>query len=109
MRGLTGRAASRLPAWRGRSRTTRHLDDLAVVLRRMGYHCIVRRRPPLLWVVAFGQRDHVRVAVGVHAVPGGAWAYHEAGGRRLCPCDGTEGAAELVDRLLKHRMFPATW
>ncbi|QFG21802.1 hypothetical protein [Actinomadura sp. WMMB 499] len=74
----------------------------------MGYRCILWTRPPLLWVAAFGPRGHVRVEVGMHAVPGGSWAFH-GDGRRLGPGGDVAGAAEMVDRLLKHRMFPATW
>ncbi|QFG23645.1 hypothetical protein [Actinomadura sp. WMMB 499] len=110
MRALSSRT------WRGRATAVGHLDALAVVLRPMGYQCVALYaadelpvRPALLWVFAFGPRGHVRVAVGVRAVPGGGWAYYEAGRGRFCPCDDVEGAAELVDRLLKHRMFPATW
>ncbi|WP_165488346.1 hypothetical protein [Actinomadura formosensis] len=61
---------------------------------------------------AFGPNGHARVAVSVHAVPGGGWGYHQAGrGRQgyLAPCGDTKYAADQVDALLKHRMFPATW
>ncbi|MFV2172098.1 hypothetical protein ACFHW2_06750 [Actinomadura sp. LOL_016] len=115
MRTLSVRAESLVlgaRTWRGRSTAVRHLDTLATALHPKGYRSLAlypRLRPPLLWVLALGPRDHVRVAVGVHAVPGGAWGYHEAGHRYLCPCGDAEGAAELVDGLLKHRMFPATW
>ena len=27
----------------------------------------------------------------------------------LCPCGDTQRAAEQVDAVLKHRMFPSTW
>ncbi|MBE1533373.1 hypothetical protein [Actinomadura algeriensis] len=112
MRALTVRAESIVlgwRTWRGRSTAVRYLDLLAAALRPKGYGCIPRTRPPLLWVVAGGPRGHARAAIGVHAIPGGAWGYHEAGRRHLCPCGDAEGAAELVDRILKHRMFPATW
>ncbi|MFV2172765.1 hypothetical protein ACFHW2_19950 [Actinomadura sp. LOL_016] len=113
MRALTGRTVWR--TWRGRSTAIGHLDVLARALRPMGYRCVALYRaddlpvrPPLLWVFALGPRDHVRVAIGAHAVPGG-WTYHESGRGLLWTCDDAEGAAEQVDRLLKHRMFPATW
>lgn len=67
---------------------------------------------PLLWVYAGGASDHVGVAVSVLATSGGTWAYHEAQrGRRgyLFPCGDAKAAADQVDNLLKHRMFPGTW
>lgn len=42
----------------------------------------------------------------------GTWGYHEARrGRRgyLAPCGDAKAAAEVVDELLKHRMYPSTW
>ncbi|MFB4305264.1 hypothetical protein [Actinomadura sp. GTD37] len=97
----------------------RNLDLLAVALAPKGYRYVklyqadeLPTRPPTLWVFAFGLDDHVRVAVSVRATPGGNWAYYEAGSRRcghLSPCGDTKHAADQVDALLKHRMFPATW
>lgn len=43
---------------------------------------------------------------------GGTWGYHVAErGRRgyLAPCGNAKAAAEQVEDLLKHRMFPSTW
>lgn len=51
-------------------------------------------------------------APGLVDVPGGAWGYHDAErGRRgyLAPCGDAKAAAEQVEDLLKHRMFPGTW
>ncbi|MEV5824943.1 hypothetical protein AB0L25_05145 [Spirillospora sp. NPDC052242] len=109
MRALTVRAHALVlgwRTWRGRATAVRYLDALAAVLRTKGYACILRARPPLLWVLAGGR---VLAAIGVHATPGGRWTYREAGRRHLCPCGDAEAAADLVDRILKHRMFPATW
>ncbi|MEU9841929.1 hypothetical protein AB0C69_22195 [Actinomadura sp. NPDC048032] len=58
-----------------------------------------------------GVGEGVGVVVSVRAVPGG-WAYHRAQRGRfgyLVPCGDVEAAAEQVDLLLKHRMFPPTW
>ena len=97
----------------------RYLDLLTAGLQTKGYKCVklyqaddLPNRPPVLWVFAFGADGHVRVAVTVHAVPGGAWGYFQAGRGRhgyLAPCGDTKYAADQVDGLLKHRMFPSTW
>lgn len=103
--------------WRtrlGRATAVRYLDVLSVALRPQGWRFIKVYRPatiPLLWVYANGG-EGVGVVVSVLAVPGGAWAYHDARrGRRghLCPCGDAKAAAEVVGGLLKHRMYPATW
>ncbi|GAA0589675.1 hypothetical protein [Actinomadura livida] len=112
----------RLLRWRtrpGRATAIRNLDLLAVAVQAKSYRYVklyqadeLPARPPLLWVFALSPDDHVRVAVSVHAVPGGGWAYYDAGrGRRgyLSPCGDTKRAADHVDALLKHRMFPSTW
>ena len=108
--------------WRtrlGRSTAIRNLDLLAVALQTRSYRFVklyqadeFPTRPPVLWVFAFGPDDHARVAVTVQAVPGGGWAYYEAGRGRhgyLSPCGDTKQAADQVEAVLKHRMFPATW
>ncbi|CNE51401.1 Uncharacterised protein [Mycobacterium tuberculosis] len=67
---------------------------------------------PMLWVYASGPDDHVGLGVVALAVPGGAWGYHAAErGRRgyLAPCGDAIAAADQVDALFKHRMFPGTW
>ncbi|NKZ05591.1 hypothetical protein [Actinomadura latina] len=115
-------ARRHLLRWRtrlGRATATRNLDLLAVAVQAKGYRHIklyqageLPTRPPVLWVFAFGPDDHVRAAVTVCATSGGSWAYYEAGRGwhgHLAPCGDTEHAAEQVDTLLKHRMFPATW
>ncbi|MFA1550879.1 hypothetical protein [Actinomadura chokoriensis] len=122
LRPLNVQAGRHLLRWRTRlERTTaiRNLDLLAVAVQAKNYRHVklyqadeFPNRPPLLWVFAFSPDDHVRVAVNVHATPGGGWAYYEAGrGRRgyLSPCGDTKHAADQVDALLKHRMFPSTW
>ncbi|TDC60816.1 hypothetical protein E1200_29870 [Actinomadura sp. GC306] len=114
--------SARLLRWRtrlGRATAIRNLDLLAVAVQARSYRCIklyqadeLPARPPLLWVFAFSPDDHVRIAVSVRAIPGGGWAYYDAGRGRhgyLSPCGDTELAADQVDALLKHRMFPATW
>ncbi|OLT30288.1 hypothetical protein BJF79_39145 [Actinomadura sp. CNU-125] len=108
---MTVRAECVVLGWRtrrGRSTDVHYLDVLADGLSPRGYACTRGDRPPVLWVVASGPRGHVRAAIGVRATPRGTWGYHEAG-RYLCPCGDADGATELVDRILKHRMFPATW
>lgn len=122
MRPLNVQAERYLLRWRtGRGRPTviPNLDLLAVAVTAKGYRCVklyraaeFPARPPLLWVFAFGPEHHVGVVVWVRAVPGGAWGYYEAGrGRRgyLSPCGDTKHAADQVDALLKHRMYPSTW
>jgi hypothetical protein len=104
--------------WRGRPVATRYLDLLAIAVQAKGYRCVklyeatdLPARPHVLWVFAFGPDDHVRVAVTVCAVAGG-WGYHQAGRGRhgyLAPCGDAKYAADQVDGLLKHRMYPATW
>ncbi|XRQ10068.1 hypothetical protein ACN3XK_03940 [Actinomadura welshii] len=111
----------RLLRWRtrlGRTTAIRNLDLLAVAVQARSYRYVklyqadeLPARPPLLWVFAFSPDDHVRVAVSVHATADG-WAYYEAGRGRhgyLSPCGDTKQAADQVDTLLKHRMFPSTW
>ncbi|TDC03016.1 hypothetical protein E1284_38860 [Actinomadura bangladeshensis] len=108
--------------WRtrlGRTTAIRNLDLLAVAVQAKSYRYVklyqagdFPDRPPVLWVFAFGRDDHVRLAVTVHATPGRGWAYYEAGRGRhghLSPCGDTKYAADQVDALLKHRMFPSTW
>jgi hypothetical protein len=122
LHSLNVRAERHLLIWRtrlGRATAIRHLDLLAVAITPKGYRHIklyqadeFPTRPPLLWVFAFSPHDHVRVAVTVHATSGGDWAYHEAGRGRhgyLSPCGDTKHAADQVDAVLKHRMFPSTW
>ncbi|WP_433228765.1 hypothetical protein [Actinomadura formosensis] len=121
LRPLNVRAGRHLLRWRtrlGRTTAIRNLDLLAVAVQAKSYRCVklyqadeFPTRPPVLWVLAFGPADYVRVAVNVQAVPGG-WAYYDAGRGRhgyLCPCGDTKQAADQVDALLKHRMFPSTW
>ncbi|TMR03426.1 hypothetical protein ETD83_10515 [Actinomadura soli] len=122
LRPLKVQVGRYLLRWRtrlGRATAIHHLDLLAAALAPKNYRYIklyqadeFPTRPPLLWVLAFGQDRHVRVAVHVRATPGGDWAYYEAGRGRhgyLCPCGDAKQAADEVDGLLKHRMFPSTW
>ncbi|WP_243723190.1 hypothetical protein [Actinomadura sp. 7K507] len=122
LRPLNVQARRHLLRWRtnrGRATAIRYLDLLAVTVAAKGFRCVklyqadeLPTRPPLLWVFAFGPEHHVRIAVSVRATSGATWAYHEAGrGRRgyLAPCGDTKYAAEQVDAILKHHMFPDTW
>ncbi|WP_141581581.1 hypothetical protein [Actinomadura sp. WMMA1423] len=121
LRPLIVQAGGRL-LWRtrsGRATAIRHLELLAAAIEARGYRCVRHYQAddfptwrPLLWILAFSPDDHVRLTVSARATPGRTWAYYEAGrGRRgyLSPCDDTDRAADHVDRLLKHRMFPSTW
>lgn len=102
-----------------RATAIRHLDLLAAALKPRGYRCIKLYRTDefpfplsLLWVFACGPEDHVGVALSVEATPGGTWGYYDAvRGRHgfLSPCGDTKAAAERVDSILKHRMFPGSW
>ncbi|MBD2894518.1 hypothetical protein amrb99_34440 [Actinomadura sp. RB99] len=107
--------------WRCRRRecAIRYLDHLSVAVRMDGWRCVKfyqdDRFPfpePLLWIYASGVAEDVGVVVGVRPVAGGGLGYWEALRRRsrfLFPCGDAEAAAERVGRLLRHRMFPATW
>ena len=103
--------------YRGRATAERFLSVLAVALAPRGWRLVRLYRAqdfpvPLLWVYAGGLDDGVGLGVVVLAVPGGAWAYHDAErGRRgyLAPCGDAKAAAGQVEDLLKHRMFPGTW
>ncbi|MEO3828238.1 hypothetical protein [Actinomadura sp. B10D3] len=67
---------------------------------------------PLLWVYVSGPDDHVGLGVTALAVPGGMWGYHVAERGRcgyLAPCGDAKAAADQVEALLRHRMFPGTW
>ncbi len=104
-----------LTRWR-RRRAVRYLDVLALAVKARGWRCVKlygREFPkPMLWVYASGVAEDVGIVVGVWAVPGGFWAYHDVRKGRsgyLCPCGDAKAAAEQIDLLLKHRMFPSTW
>jgi hypothetical protein len=103
--------------YRGRPTAHRYLNLLAVALEPRGWR-LVRHYPPhglsapLLWVHTGAPNDHAGLGVIVLAIQGGAWGYHDSQrGRRgyLAPCGDTIAAAEQVEDLLKHRMFPGTW
>lgn len=94
----------------------RYLEVLALAVRARGWRCVKlygREFPrPLLWVYASGVAEDVGVVVSVRAVAGGMWAYHDVQRGRagyLFPCGDAKAAAEQVDLLLKHRLFPSTW
>ncbi|NVI91073.1 hypothetical protein [Actinomadura sp. BRA 177] len=121
VRTLAVQAERHLLRWRtrrGHGTAMRYLDELAAALAPQGWRFVrfYRREEfpvpvPLLWVHARATKD-VGIVVSVLAVPGRAWAYHDAQRGRhgyLCLCGDTETAAAQIDRLLKHRLFPATW
>ncbi|QFG24626.1 hypothetical protein [Actinomadura sp. WMMB 499] len=103
----------------GRDVAERHLELLVVALQPIGWRCLrlYERNEfplpsPLLWVYASGAADDVGMLISVLAAPHGSWAYHDAQRGRdgfLFPCGDAKGVAEIVDRVLKHRMFPGTW
>ncbi|TDC81454.1 hypothetical protein [Actinomadura sp. 7K507] len=120
MRVLSGwrveRYALRWRTYLGRRVAVRYLEVLALAVKARGWRCVKlygREFPrPLLWVYASGVAEDVGVVVCVRAVPGGVWAYHDVQRGRagyLFPCGDAKAAAEQVDLLLKHRMFPSTW
>ncbi|MEU8797258.1 hypothetical protein [Spirillospora sp. NPDC048819] len=94
----------------------RRLEVLRVALLPLGWRCVglydkweFRFPVPLLWVYASGHADDVGAVVTVRALPGEAWGYFEAGDGRggfISPCGDVKAAAEALDLLLKHRMFP---
>ncbi|MFI0480576.1 hypothetical protein [Actinomadura sp. 9N215] len=106
--------------WRtfaGHEVAVRELELLRVALLPLGWRCVglygkqeFRFPAPLLWVYASGAVDDVGAVVTVRALPGGAWGYFEAGDGRggfVAACGDVEAAAEALDLLLKHRMFPS--
>lgn len=122
LRPLNVRVERHLLRWRtylGRSTAIHYLDLLDGAVVSKGYRAVklyraeeFPTRPPLLWVFAFSPEGHVKVAVSVRATSGNSWGYFEAGrgrGGYLSVCGDTGHAAEQVDALLKHRMFPSTW
>ncbi|WP_147339414.1 hypothetical protein [Actinomadura spongiicola] len=107
----------------GRSTAACYLDTLSAALKPLGYRSVRLYRPeecptpvalpmlwePLLWVYVSSPHSHVGTVVNARAVANQMWAYHEARrGRRgyLSPCGDVKAAAEEIDKLLKHRMFP---
>ncbi|MFA1549318.1 hypothetical protein [Actinomadura chokoriensis] len=87
VRALAVRAERHLLRWRtrrGDETATRYLDELAAALAPQGWRFVkfYRREEfpvpvPLLWVHARATKD-VGIVVSVLAVPGRAWAYHDA-------------------------------
>ncbi|WUH99446.1 hypothetical protein OHR68_39145 [Spirillospora sp. NBC_00431] len=105
--------------WRtfaGHEVAVRKLELLRVALLPMDWRCVglydkqeFRFPVPLLWVYASGAADDVGAVVTVQALPGQAWGYFEAGDGRggfVATCGDVKAAAEALDLLLKHRMFP---
>lgn len=122
LRSLIVRAEAHLLWWRtrlDRASAILYLELLAAAIQSKGYRCIKHYQAddlptwrPLLLILVFSPDDHVRLTVSVQATPGQTWAYYETGrGSRfyLSSCADTERAADQVDALLKHRMFPSTW
>ncbi|MGI5421646.1 hypothetical protein [Actinomadura luteofluorescens] len=67
---------------------------------------------PLLWVFACGPEEHAGMVVGVRSARGGTWGYYEAGRGQagyLAPYGDAKFAADQVDAVLRHKMFPAAW
>lgn len=112
------RQVLRLRTRLGKRTAIRHLDALAIALQQQGWRFIKFYRPeefptplPMLWVHA-GFSKALGIVISVRATPGGTWGYYETPrGRQgyLWPCGDAKSAAERVDRLLKHRVFPCTW
>lgn len=107
--------------WRtytGHQAAARRLELLRVALRPMGWRSVgLYNRPeyrlpvPLLWVYASGAADDVGAMVRVRALPGRTWGYFEAGNGHegfIWPCEDAKAAANALDLLLKHRLFPGS-
>ncbi|MFA1548585.1 hypothetical protein [Actinomadura chokoriensis] len=101
----------------GHRTAMRRLELLRVALGPKGWRCVgLYDRPefrwfpvPLLWVYASGPVRDVGAVVRARALPGGTWGYFEAGDERggfVWPCEDTKAAADALDLLLKHRLFP---
>ncbi|WP_207936639.1 hypothetical protein [Actinomadura sp. KC216] len=94
----------------------RRLEVLRVAMMPLGWRCVAlydrrefRFPVPLLWVYASGHADDIGAVVTVRALPGEAWGYFEAGNGRtgfISPCGDVKAAAQALDVLLKHRLFP---
>lgn len=113
---LSARMERSVLDWRtrlGRSTSIRYLDDLSAALKPEGWRFVKLYRPtpaPVLRIYARGPAE-VALMVSVLAVPGRLWGYHDARRGRhgyLCLCGDAERAADVVGRLLKHRMYPST-
>jgi hypothetical protein len=112
------RQVLRLRTRLGRQTAIRYLDSLAVALQPQGWRFVKFYRPeefptplPMLWVHAGFSKD-VGIVISVRATPGGTWGYYETlRGRHgyLWPCGDAKSAAERIDLVLKHQMFPGTW
>lgn len=87
-----------------------------MALLPLGWRCVglydrreLRFPVPLLWVYASGHAGDIGAVVTVRALPGGTWGYFEAGNGRdgfVRPSGDAKAAAEALDLILKHRMFP---
>ncbi|SNT60241.1 hypothetical protein SAMN05443665_105627 [Actinomadura meyerae] len=112
------RQVLRLRTRLGKRTAVQHLDALAEALQPQGWRFTKFYRPeefptplPLLWVHA-GFAKEIGIVVSVRATPGGTWGYYETlRGRQgyLWPCGDAKAAAEQIDAILKHQMFPSTW
>ncbi|GGV33110.1 hypothetical protein GCM10010182_66010 [Actinomadura cremea] len=97
----------------GRAAAARKLESLELALVRKGWRCLRLYSPaagPRLWVYAGSGAREVGTLVTVRAVRGGGWSYHRTSdGRRSVPCGDLAAAAELLDRHLKHKLYPGTF
>lgn len=114
-------AESFVLGWRtraGRRRVMRNLDLLAVALEPRGWRLLRYYRAeefpvslPLLRVYASGVDRDVQVVVTVRAMRRG-WGYFVVGRGRdgfIIGCGDAKAAAERVDGMLKHQMYPQTF
>ncbi|MGP4022400.1 hypothetical protein [Actinomadura sp. 3N407] len=103
----------------GRRRMVRDLESLAVALEPRGWRLLryYRRKEfpvslPLLRVYASGIERDVGLVIAVRAAPGGTWGYFAVETGRsefLIGCGDADAAAERIDGLLKHQMYPRTF
>jgi hypothetical protein len=100
----------------GHEAAVRRLEVLRVALLPLGWRCVglydrheFRFPVPLLWVYGSGHVVDIGAVVTVRPLPGGRWGYFEAGDGRdgfVRPCGDVKAAAEALDLVLKHRLFP---
>ncbi|MEU8799374.1 hypothetical protein [Spirillospora sp. NPDC048819] len=105
--------------WVGRRRTVRDLESLAAALEPCGWRLLryYRRKDfpvslPLLRVYASGIERDVGLVIAVRATPRGTWGYFAVKTGRsefLFACGDAQAAAERIDGLLKHQMYPRTF
>ncbi len=94
----------------GRATAVRYLDVLSVALRPHGWRFVKLYRPaPTAGVRARGRGGRDSGERAGKPLASGAITRRGGAARLPVPVRRREGAAEVVDGLLKHRLYPSTW